>query len=174
MIEQIINNEDLIKSHEILLKSFAPIAEEFGLTSENCPSNAAFMKFDTLISMKNKGLELYKLSENKKQVGFVAIEKAPKDKDTYYIEKLAVLPEYRHKGYGKQLVDFAISKIKEKGAKTISIGLMNNHIKLKNWYKRLGFIQTEIKEFSYLPFNVSFMKMNLKTKENLNNEFRQI
>ena len=162
MIEQIKNNEDFIRSHEILLKSFASIAEEFGLTPDNCPSNAAFMKLDYLIGMKNKGIELYKLSESSKQVGFAAIEKAPNDNDTFYIEKLAVLPEYRHKGYGKQLVDFAINRIKENGGRTISIALMNNHIKLKNWYKNLGFIQTEIKEFPHLPFDVCFMKMDLR------------
>jgi diamine N-acetyltransferase len=149
MIEQIQNNGDFIRSHEILLRSFAPIAEEFGLTPDNCPSNAAFMKLDNLIGMRDRGIELYKLSESNKQIGFAAIEKAPNDNDTFYIEKLAVLPEYRHKGYGKQLVDFAINRIKENGARTISIALMNNHIKLKNWYKNLGFIQTEIKEFPH-------------------------
>lgn len=114
MIERITDNRDLIQSLVVILKSFAPIAEEFGLTAENCPTNAAFMKFDHLINMRNKGIELYKLSENNKQIGFMTIEKAPIDTETYYIEKVAVLPKYRHKGYGKKLVHFAINEIKKK------------------------------------------------------------
>jgi len=161
VIERIIDNRDLVQSLEVIKRSFKPVAEGFGLTPDNCPTNAAFIKLTYLIGMKNKGVELYKLTLNRQQIGFIAIEQAPSDKETYYIEKVAVLPEYRHKGHGKRLVDFAINTIKKKRAKTISIALMNNHVELKDWYKNMGFIETEVKRFRHIPFDVCFLIMKI-------------
>lgn len=48
--------------------------------------------------MKENGIEMYGLYEEDRFVGFVALEKA--NEEVYWLEKLAVLPEFRHKGYG--------------------------------------------------------------------------
>jgi hypothetical protein len=32
---------------------------------------------------------------------------------------------------------------------------------MKDWYKRLGFVEGESKEFSHLPFRVTFMSYDL-------------
>lgn len=166
LIERITDNSDLVQSLEVIRKAFEPVAKEFGLTPENCPTNAAFMKLNYLAGMKIKGVELYKLTTDGLQIGFMAIEQAPTDEETYYIEKVAVLPEHRHKGHGKRLVDFAVNEIKKKRAKkkqamTVSIALVDNHIKLKDWYKTMGFMETDVRSFPNIPFDACFMTMKL-------------
>jgi ribosomal protein S18 acetylase RimI-like enzyme len=73
------------------------------------------------------------------------------------MEKLAVLPEYRHKGYGKRIMDFVSGFVKEQGGSKISIGIINENTILKNWYLEYGFKETETRVFSHLPFTVCLM-----------------
>ena len=82
-----------------------------------------------LQEMKRKGLKLFGLFDDNAQIGFVAVEK--KKSKVYCFEKLAVLPEYRHKGYGGELINFIYDYVKNAGGKTLSIGIINEHIVLK-------------------------------------------
>jgi ribosomal protein S18 acetylase RimI-like enzyme len=102
---------------------------------------------------------LFVLFSGDRQVGFVAIEKA--DNNLYYMEKLAVLPEYRHKGYGTRLVRFVLDYIKNKGGKKLSTGIIDEHTILKNWYKGMGFKEISTQKFPHLPFTVCFMEKEL-------------
>jgi len=50
-----------------------------------------------------------------------------------------------------------LSNAKLLGAHRVSIGIIAEHTELKNWYKRIGFVEGESKEFPPLPFRVTFM-----------------
>lgn len=93
------------------------------------------------------------------QIGFVAIESA--DPKTFYLEKLAVLPEYRHYGYGKKLLDFVFNYVKNKNGSIISIGIINDNNILKDWYLSNGFTEKSTKEIKHLPFTVCFMEKEI-------------
>ena len=86
----------------------------------------------------------------------VTVEKK-KDK-VYSIEKLAVLPEYRHKGYGGELMEFVSDYVKKADGKALSIGIINEHTLLKKWYEVKGFKETTVMKFEHLPFTVCFME----------------
>ena len=79
----------------VIRDSFITVANEFGLTKENAPTNAAFIELDSLIGLQQKGARMYGGFCDGRLVGFVAVRKA-KD-DLYYMEKLAVLPGFRHR-----------------------------------------------------------------------------
>ena len=49
MIERVNSKEQLNTCLEIIHKSFITVADEFGLTEENCPNHTAFMPIDKLI-----------------------------------------------------------------------------------------------------------------------------
>jgi diamine N-acetyltransferase len=153
---------DLSEIVEVLTVSHGTVAKEFGFTKDNNPTNNAFIDKPTLKTQLLKGIDLYAMSENGKMVGCIAIEKAAKETDTYYIEKVSVIPEFRNRGYGVKLMDFAISKINELGGKIISIALIDSNTKLKNWYLTQGFKETLIKKFDHLPFSVCFMNKKLE------------
>jgi len=140
----------------VIRDSFITVADEFNITKQNAPTNPAFIEIETLQTMKQKGIDMYGAFINNAVIGFVAIEKV--SEDLYYMEKLAVLPEYRHKGYGTRLIDFVVETVKKAGGKKISIGIINENKVLKDWYIRNGFFETEIREFSHLPFTVCFLE----------------
>jgi len=159
MIKELFTEKELLISVEIIRSSFKTVRDKFNLTRDNCPTHPSFITYDDLLILKNKGLNFFGFFEKNLQIGFVATEKA--GKDAYYIEKLAVLPDYRRRGHGKSLMLFAMDYVKKSDGRTISIGVINEDSLLKNWYMELGFKETTTKKFSHLPFTVCFMEMKI-------------
>ena len=156
-IAEIMPTDNFSEISKVIRESFITVANEFGITKESAPTNPAFLTEDNLKKSIEKGLKLYSLLINQQISGCIGIEKATDDENGFYLERLAVLPEYRHNGYGKVLLDFAFCKIKSLNGKNVNIGIINNNIKLKNWYKDYGFIETGINKFEHLPFDICFM-----------------
>lgn len=140
--------------------SFATVAAEFNITRENAPTNPAFAEADSLVKMKEKGIDMYGAYCKGHKVGFVAVEKA--DDDRWYMERLAVLPQYRHMGIGRALMDFVFESVRMNGGKKVSIGIINENRVLKNWYIAYGFLETEVKVFKHLPFEVCFLEKTVR------------
>jgi ribosomal protein S18 acetylase RimI-like enzyme len=157
-IREIRDEHDLKKSVEVIRASFKTVAAELKLTQNNCPTHPSLITLDRLLELKNKA-RLFGLFLNDLQVGFVAIEKA--DDTLYYLDKLAVLPEHRHKGYGKKLVQLVLSDVKEHKGEKVALGMINESAILKNWYQQLGFMEVGTKSFEHLPFTVCFMEKSL-------------
>lgn len=148
--EQIIN---------VISGSFMTVAKDFNLTKESAPTNPAFIELDAIMKMREKGVEMYGVYLADKCIGFVAIEKA--NEEAYWLEKLAVLPEYRHYGYGKELMDFVFDRVSDLGGKVVSIAIINDNTVLKQWYIKNGFIETGRKLFEHIPFEVCFMEKKI-------------
>jgi len=79
------------------------------------------------------------------------------------LNNLAVLPEYRHLGIGKAMVNCAVKMVKSYGGNKISIGIIEENTKLKNWYLKLGFTHISTRKFKHLPFTVGFMEKELNS-----------
>lgn len=154
-------DDDLSYVVKILNESHATVAAEFGFTRETNPSNNAFIDEQTLRIQLENGIALYQLNIDGKSAGCIAIEKSMKEKDSFYIEKVSMLPEYRHKGYGSKLLEFAEEKIIDRGGSIISVSLIDSNFRLKQWYIKHGFIETSVKDFPHLPFRVCFMSKQL-------------
>jgi len=157
-IKEISSRHSLENSVRVIRYSFRAVAIEFGLNKSNCPTHPSLITLDKLLELMNKA-ELFGLFLNDRQVGFVAVEKA--DGGVYYLDKLAVLPEYRHQGYGQKLVEFVAGYVSEHGGQKVSLGMINESAVLKDWYKELGFVETGTKTFEHLPFTVCFMDRSL-------------
>jgi diamine N-acetyltransferase len=154
-------NKVLSEIVHVLNISHGTVAKEFGFTKDNNPGNNAFIDESTLKAQLNKGIDLYALSVDNKIIGCVAIEKSKNETDTFYIEKVSIIPEYRNQGFGLKLMEFACTLIKKSGGKFVSIALIDAHIKLKSWYISQGFIETGTKDFEHLPFSVCFMRKQI-------------
>lgn len=152
-------DDEINESTRIIRESFMTVADKFRFTKDNAATNPAFLETEDLCKMKEKGIKMFGFYENNVQVGFVAIEKARTD--IFYMEKLAVLPRARHKGYGQRLLDFVMQYVEENYGNVVSIGIINDNTILKDWYKNYGFVETELKKFKHLPFDVCMMKKNV-------------
>jgi ribosomal protein S18 acetylase RimI-like enzyme len=160
-IKKVNLNDDLSAVINVLNKAHGTVAQEYNFTKESNPSNSAFINQETLKEEMGRGIDVFFLSVNNAMVGCIAIEKSKRADDIFYIEKVSVLPEHRHYGYGVVLMDFATDRIKSLKGKTISIGLIDSNTPLKNWYTTLGYTETGFKDFDHLPFRVCFMAKEL-------------
>jgi len=142
---------------QIIRNSFKTQAQEFSITKENCPGNATFMKIEKLYKQYEEGRPMFAYIDNANIVGYFSLKY--NDGGSFELNNLAILAEYRSKGYGKEMIVFAMNKAREMGANRINIGLIEESTILKNWYIGLGFIHTGSRKFKHLPFTVGFMKI---------------
>ena len=133
------------------------------LTPGNCPGHTAFTTMEKLLDLYEKAA-CFGLYVDGAQAGFVAAEKIG-DGELFYLDKLAVLPGQRHKGYGAQLVQYVIEYAGRQGGKRISLGMIDSLTILKEWYKSLGFKETGTKKFEHLPFLVCFMDLDMSAQK---------
>ncbi len=157
MIRELTTEKNISESVDIIQKSFSTVACQFNLTRDNCPTHPSFIQLENLLELKRKGLTFFGLFIGDIQAGFIAVERS--ENGLFFIEKLSVLPEQRHNGYGKKLVLFAVDYIKNHNGKKISIGIIDGQTILKEWYKGCGFVETGTKSFKHLPFTVCFMEL---------------
>ena len=150
---------DLPACLEVIRKSFATVAEEFGLTPENCPTHTSFVPLSRLEGEFRRGDEMYALFQGEVMVGFAQL--ASQGDGAFELKKLAVLPEYRHLGYGRQLLDHVWRRALALGGRRLTVGIIEESAVLKEWYQRNGFRPTGTRRFDHLPFLVGYLERTL-------------
>ncbi len=156
VIRPVTEDGQLQESVAVIQAAFQTVADELCLTEANCPTNPAFLKLASLEALRQKGVQFYGLFSAARLAGFVAIEKSS---DTlYFMEKLAVLPEFRHRGYGRRLLDFVFAAVRQAGGAKVSIAIVDENTRLKYWYQAYGFRETRCQKFAHLPFTVCFLE----------------
>ncbi|MBC8441359.1 MAG: GNAT family N-acetyltransferase [Deltaproteobacteria bacterium] len=135
------------------------VAEKFDLTLENNPKHPSFYTKELVLSDIDRGEEYFLYRIKGVNCGCVAFEQL--NSNISYLNRLSVLPEYRHKGIGEQLVKHVIEYSRTKNIQMVSIGIIAEHTLLKKWYLERGFIEGETKHFDHLPFNVTYMSYEL-------------
>ena len=143
----------------LIRDSFKDVAERFGLSAENCPKHPSNSTDEWIEKDLARGVIYYILEKDGNPVGCAAIE--PASNDVCYLERLAVLPNERGNGYGRALVTNVLLKAKTLGAQEVGIGIIADHTELKEWYRKIGFIEGDTNDFKHLPFRVTFMKYEL-------------
>lgn len=154
--------EDIDLLAGLIRDSFRDVAERFSLTIENCPTHPSNCTAEWVKSAMDKGVRFYILKSNHTVCGCVAIEQAKPG--VCYLERLAVLPQFRRRGFGNTLVHYAIEQVKSLGAQRIGIAIIAEQAELKNWYVRRGFqVERQCVTFEHLPFKVTFMSLSVTT-----------
>ncbi|WP_298836659.1 GNAT family N-acetyltransferase [Clostridium sp.] len=154
-----IDRDEIKLCVQVIRKSFETVAQEFNLTKENCIGNASFMEIEQLYKQYDAGRLMFAYLDNGIIVGYFSLSK--NNGGSFELKNLAVLVKYRHKGYGREMIAFAMDKVREMGSNKMTIGLIEESTKLRNWYSSLGFIHTGTRKYKHLPFTVGFMKMGL-------------
>ncbi len=145
----------------VIRAAFQTVADDFGLTEQNAPTNPAFMTLDRLTEARGRGVRMFAALEGDgpgaAPVGFVALERSRRP-GVLYLERLAVVPAVRHRGLGRALMDHCFAQARAAGAERISIGIVDEHELLKRWYLDYGFAETGKRRFDHLPFTVCYME----------------
>ena len=156
MIVPITRKEDLDQCLDVIHRSFRTVAEEFGLTKETCPKHTSFIPIYFLTTQMDWGWHMFGLLHEEKLVGYMSLSK--EGDSVYELHNLAVLPEYRHSGFGKQLLEHAKETVKRLGGDTIKIGIIEESTVLKQWYMANGFTHTGTRKFDHLPFTSGYLE----------------
>jgi len=144
----------------IIRQAFQDVAERMGLTPENAPTHPSNCTPEWIRGDLAKGVIYYLLEIHHVPCGCVALELAA-EPDVGYLERLALLPAFRGKGYGKALAQHALEKARRHGCSLVSVGIIAEDARLKTWYGRLGFIEHKTLKLRHLPFEVMFMTKTL-------------
>lgn len=144
---------------EIIRNAFYEVAVHFGLTEENCPKHPSNCKPEWIEEALTKGARHFILDVEGVDCGCVALEQA--SPEVCYLERLAVIPTQQRQGYGLSLVDHVIAEARVLCSHQVDIGIIAAHTELKEWYKKIGFVEQRKAHFSHLPFEVLFMSKRL-------------
>ncbi|MBT0961826.1 GNAT family N-acetyltransferase [Denitromonas iodatirespirans] len=158
-------HDDLATLAMLVSESNKDVAARFGLHAGNCPKHPSFCTDAWIAADLARGERYYILEADGRPLGCVAFER-PRP-DLAYLNRLSVLPAYRRAGAGARLVDHIIRLARDAGIRTISIGVIGEHLELQAWYARLGFQPGDIQHFPHLPFSVRYMSYTVTTSSTL-------
>jgi GNAT superfamily N-acetyltransferase len=143
----------------IIRASFHDVAVRFALTAENCPKHPSNCTTAWIETDRSRGVAYFILFYADRPVGCVGLEQP--GPDLCFLERLAVLPDMRRRGFGRALVRHALERAAEKGARRVSVGIIAGQMELKHWYAACGFVDVHTKQFPHLPFQVRLMELDL-------------
>ena len=147
--------QDADELARLISTSYLTVAQKLDLTPENTPKHPSNCRPDWVTADMERGVTYWIVEENGANVGCVALERAKPE--VFYMERLAVLPEYRRQGLGTLLVKYVLDQARADGASRVEIGIIAAQTDLRYWYENLGFILTGTKTFPHLPFEVAFL-----------------
>jgi len=141
----------------VIHEAFQTVADDFGLTEAQVPTNAAFLTLDRLRAAQMRGDRILALMVAGRTIGSVSL-RAGASPGIVDLERLAVAPPFRHRGYGAALLERSCALAAADGATMVSVGIIDANTVLKRWYERHGFSVTATRDFEHLPFTVCYLQ----------------
>ena len=87
--------------------------------------------------------EFYIAYLNRQPMGMLVIGKSRDDdanENVGEIDAIYLLPDYWGKGYGKQLMDFAVNRLKELSYRTVTLWVLEENKRARTFYERYGYV----------------------------------
>ena len=161
-----VKREELSACADLIRKSFQTVADEFGFTRENAPRFTAFATTEErlLWHMDSEHRLMYVYEESGEPCGYYSL--LLKDKGECELGSLSVLPEYRHRGIGGELLQHAMKTAREQNCTVMNLNIVEENTVLRKWYERYGSIHTGTEKFDFFPFTCGYMKILLTRTRN--------
>ena len=102
---------------------------------------------------------MFGLWDGDELIGYYSL--SDKGDGRYELHNLAVIPERRHDGCGKILLDDAKKRSRELGASLLTLSFIEESAVLKRWYLSNGFEHIGTEKYEHLPFTVGLMEYAL-------------
>ncbi len=153
--------DDLEECVRVIRSSFLTVAEEFGFTQENAPRFTAFaMDMERLLwhyEQEKRPMLVY--DDNGQILGYYSLLR--QNETECELNNLCVLPEHRHRGIGKELLEHAVMEARNMGCTVMNIGIVEENRKLRRWYEENGAVHTGTEKFDFFPFICGKMRKML-------------
>ena len=146
---------------EIIRKSFKTVADAHGFTEENAPRFTAFATNEERLCWQLEGEHrpMFVYEDGGILCGYYSL--LMQENGECELNNLAVLPEYRHKGIGRELLKHAADEARKAGCKVMNIGIVEENQVLRKWYEATGAVHLGTHKFDFFPFTCGYMKMDL-------------
>jgi len=156
-----IEHKDIPECVKVIRESFKTVADELGFTPQNA---LGFTAFSTTEERLNRQYDeehrlMYAYYDNGIIVGYCSL--LIQEKEECELNNLSVLPVYRHKGIGKELLNNAFEVAKQLNCKKMNIGIVEENRVLREWYESFGFVHIRTKKFDFFPFTCGYMEKEL-------------
>ena len=160
MIREILQ-EDAAQCVKVIRNSFSTVAEEFGFTEENAPRFTAFATNEQRINWHLNGEHrpMYGYYENDQLIGYYSL--LLQEEQQCELNNLCVLPEYRHRNIGTELLEDAFRKARDLNCRVMNIGIVEENTVLRKWYEKNGFVHIRTEKFDFFPFTCGYMRKEL-------------
>lgn len=153
--------EEIPECVRVIRNAFKTVADEFGFTEANAPRFTAFATDEGRLwyhfCKEKRSMFVYMIAD--KIVGYYSI--ALLNETDAELNNLGVLPEYRHKNIGRNLLEDCIAKVKATGRTRIKVGIVEENKLFRNWYESLGFVHTGTVKYDFFPFTCGYMEKEL-------------
>ncbi|MBR6403481.1 MAG: GNAT family N-acetyltransferase [Eubacterium sp.] len=159
MIRELTEN-DFDDAISVICNSFMTVAEEFNITKENAPAFTAFATDKSKLRtwMFEQHRPMYGYFNNGKMAGYYNLMI---NENECELGSLSVLPEYRHKGIGRKLLEDSLSKASGFGCTIMKLSIVEENKILRKWYEDQGFIHTGTEKYDFFPFTCGYLEKNL-------------
>ena len=169
-----LTESDFTEAVTVICKSFMTVAEEFNITKDNAPAFTAFATVtkdnapaftafatdETKLGtwMFDQKRPMYGCFDNGKMVGYYNL--MIKDRECE-LGSLSVLPEYRHKRIGRNLLEDSLSKASGYGCTIMKLSIVEENRVLRKWYENQGFVHTGTVKYDFFPFTCGYLEKEL-------------
>ena len=156
-----VKREELPACAELIRSSFMTVAEEFGFTRENAPRFTAYAISDERLywHMDQEHRPMFVAEEDGVLCGYYSL--LIQDNGECELNNLAVLPPFRHRGIGRQLLEHSFATAKHMGCSAMNIGIVEENAVLRRWYEQSGAIHCGTRKFDFFPFTCGYLKRAL-------------
>lgn len=138
MIKVVNNEKDANKCDKLLTKLLLDERKYNDSIDENIVITNYFNQI-----FNDENIILFGYYDKEEIVGYILIRKL--NQTTCLLDGLFVLEEYRNQGIGNKLLQEAIKKCKDLKVKHVDIKVMENNEIAKSIYKKLNFVEYEVK-----------------------------
>lgn len=149
----------------IVRESFKKQAEELGLNAEEHSGFAAFETAEDVKSRIKGGDRVVLAYSGEDPVGTISFCVDSEQPLKGYIKRLAVLPEFRGRGFGRELMSYAEGQLKRLGVSRVELAIVKKFKPLQRFYKQLGYLPIETRSYPFLPFEVLYLEKQVQSQE---------
>ncbi len=152
-----IKQDNIVDCVSVIRDSFITVAKEFGITEQNAPRFTAFATDANRIDwhLNEEHRPMYGFWEKGKLVGYYSL--LLKDNQECELNNLCVLPDYRHKKIGHQLLEHSFQQAKKRNCIKMNIGIVEENRVLRKWYESYGFVYMKSEKYDFFPFACGYL-----------------
>ena len=155
------NREEIPACVDLIRKSFMTVADEFGFTAENASRFTAFSISEErlLWQLDQEHRPMFVFEDAGVICGYYSL--TIMEDHRCELNNLAVLPEYRHRGIGRRLLEHSFTTAHSMNCTLMIIGIVEENSRLRRWYETFGAVHVGTRKFDFFPFTCGYMKIEV-------------